>query len=64
MLIVKLKKGEDINRALKRFKQKFRRTGVLNELRSRKEFVKPSIKRRNQIQKAKYIQKIRTEEQK
>ena len=52
MLIVKLKKGEDINRALKRFKQKFRRTGVLNELRSRKEFVKPSIKRRNQIQKA------------
>ena len=64
MLIVKLKKGEDINRALKRFKQKFRRTGVLNELRRRKEFVKPSIKRRNQIQKAKYIQKIRTEEQK
>ena len=64
MLIVKLKKGEDINRALKRFKQKFRKSQTLKELRSRTEFVKPSIKRRKQIQKAKYIQRIRTEEQK
>ena len=64
MLIIPIKDGENIDRALKRFKRKFDKTGTKKSLQTRKEFVKPSIKRRNQIQKAKYIQKIRTEEQK
>ena len=42
MLIVKLKKGENINSALKRFKRKFRDTRVVQEIRKRQEFVKPS----------------------
>jgi len=59
MIIVKVKEGENIDRALRRFKRKFERTGVLREIRSRKEFKKPSIVKREQLQKAIYIQKIK-----
>jgi small subunit ribosomal protein S21 len=54
MLIVEVKDNENIDRALKRFKRKFRDTGVLKELRKRREFTKPSVRRRNEILKAKY----------
>ena len=47
MIIVNVKENESIDRALKRFKKKFERTGVLKELRGRTHFVKPSVKRRN-----------------
>ena len=43
MLIIPVKDGENIDRALKRFKRKFDRTGGLRQLRTRKEFVKPSV---------------------
>ena len=59
MLIVKVKKGQKIEQALKQLKRKFRDTGVLKRLRDNKEFTKPSVKRRREIQKAKYIQKLR-----
>tara|TARA_R110002020_G_scaffold471873_1_gene699346 strand:- start:1243 stop:1437 length:195 start_codon:yes stop_codon:yes gene_type:complete len=62
MLRIKVKKGEKIEGALKRLKRKFRDTGVMKQLRERKEFTKPSITRRKQIQKAKYIQKLRDQE--
>ena len=62
MLVVKVKKGEKIDQALKRLKSKFRDTGALKQLRSRQEFTKPSITRRKEIQKAKYIQKLRDQE--
>ena len=62
MLRIKVKKGEKIESALKRLKRKFRDTGVMKQLRERKEFTKPSITRRKQIQKAKYIQKLRDQE--
>ncbi len=42
MLIIPIKDGESIDRALKRFKRKFDKTGAMRELRSRKEFIKPS----------------------
>ena len=45
MLIIKVQKG-NINRALKQFKRKFRDTQVLKELRERKNYTKPSKKRR------------------
>ena len=48
MIIVPIKEGENIEKALKKFKRKFEKTGVVRELRSRKQFEKPSVKRRNE----------------
>jgi small subunit ribosomal protein S21 len=61
MLIIDVKKG-NIEKALKMLKRKVIRTRLLKNVRSRKEFVKPSVKKRMQKQKAEYIQKIRTKE--
>lgn len=63
MLIIPVKDGENIDRALKRFKRKFDRTGTMRQLRSRQAFMKPSVKRRAQIQKAQYIQGLRDAEE-
>tara|TARA_R100001443_G_C3353112_1_gene177278 strand:- start:797 stop:991 length:195 start_codon:yes stop_codon:yes gene_type:complete len=61
MLIVKIRKNENINQALKRFKRKFRDTGVVKEIRRRKEFIKPSAQKRKEklkaIYKAKFLAK-------
>ena len=62
MLIIPIKEGENIDRALKRFKRKFDKTGGMREFRSRKQFLKPSIKNRARIQKAQYIQHLRDQE--
>ena len=59
MLIIPIKDGENIDRALKRFKRKFDKTGTKRSLQTRKEFVKPSIKRRAVIQKAQHVQRLR-----
>lgn len=64
MLIIKLKEGENIERALKRFKRKFNETKVLPQLREREQFTKPSVKKREQKKKAIYIQKLRNAEEK
>lgn len=63
MIIVPVKEGENIDRALKRFKRKFEKTGVVKELRSRQAFTKPSVERREEIKKAAYIQKLREAEE-
>jgi len=57
MLIIKIKKGENIDIALKRYKFKFRKTKVAEQLRERTEYKKPSVKRREEKQKAIYINK-------
>ncbi|MBL4735827.1 MAG: 30S ribosomal protein S21 [Flavobacteriales bacterium] len=62
MIIVPVKDKEPIERALKKFKKKFEKTGVIRQLRSRKQFIKPSIVRREEIQKAAYVQRLRDEE--
>jgi len=62
MLIIPVKEGENIERALKKFKKKFDRTGVMKEVRRRKQFTKPSVVNREEKLKAAYIQKIRTAE--
>ncbi len=62
MLIVKVKKGENIDVALKRFKFKYRKTKVSEELRERKEYIKPTVKRRTQKQKAIYLVKKERDE--
>lgn len=62
MLIIPIKAGENIDRALKRFKRKFDKTGAKRQLQARKQFNKPSVERRAQIQKAQYVQKLRDAE--
>ncbi len=62
MIIVSVKENESIDKALKRFKKKFEKTGVLKELRSRTHFEKPSVKKRTERIKAAYRQKMQTEE--
>ena len=62
MLVIKVKENESIERALKRFKNKFQNTQVLKQLRYRKDFKKPSVVRRQQVIKAKYVQKLREEQ--
>jgi small subunit ribosomal protein S21 len=54
MIIINVKDEESIDRALRRYKRKHRDVGIMKELRRRKEFTKPSVKRRNEILKASY----------
>lgn len=62
MIIVPVKEEENIERALKRFKRKFERTGVVKELRKRQAYIKPSVQRRKDRQHAVYVQQLRDEE--
>ena len=59
MIIVQVKEGENIERALKKFKRKFEKTGAVREMRARKNFEKPFVKRRITRQKAIYVQHLR-----
>lgn len=63
MIVIPVKEGENIDRALKKFKRKFEKTGVIKELRSRQVFKKPSVINREQKIKAVYIQQLQEEEQ-
>ncbi len=61
MLIIPVKEGENIERALKRFKKKFERTGTMRQLRARQHFTKKSVEERKQLLKARYTGKMRRE---
>jgi small subunit ribosomal protein S21 len=63
MIVVPLKEGESIERALKKFKRKFEKTGVVKELRSRQAFIKPSIAKRKQRIRAIYVQQLQQAEE-
>ena len=63
MIIVPIKEGENIERALKKFKRKFEKTGTLRELRARQAFEKTSITNRDKRKKAVYIQQLQREEE-
>jgi small subunit ribosomal protein S21 len=54
MLIINVKDGESIDRALKNYKKKYERAGIIKQLRKRKHFTKPSIIRRQEVLKAVY----------
>lgn len=58
MLIVK-NKDKNIESALRQLKMKVQKIGMVQELRDRQEYVKPSVRRRNQVLKAIYVQKKR-----
>ena len=62
MIVVPVKEGENIERALKKFKRKFERTGIVKELRRRQAFEKPSVANRKKMMKAVYVQHLRTQE--
>ena len=62
MLIVPVKEGEGVEKALKKLKKKFEKIGILRELRKRKVFNKPSIVRREQVKRAKYKQRLSEKE--
>ena len=63
MIIVEVKEGENIEKALKKFKRKFEKTGIVKELRSRQAFEKPSVRNRKKMMKAVYVQQLRTAEE-
>lgn len=63
MIIVPVKEGENIERALKKFKRKYEKTGVVKELRSRQQFDKPSVLKRLKMERAIYVQKLRDAEE-
>ena len=62
MIVVPVKEGENIEKALKKFKRKFEKTGVIKELRSRQAFEKPSVANREKIMRAIYVQKMQQAE--
>ncbi|MBO5025389.1 MAG: 30S ribosomal protein S21 [Bacteroidaceae bacterium] len=62
MIIVPVKEGENIEKALKKFKRKSEKTGVIKEVRNRKQYNKPSVLKRIKMQHAIYVNKLRTAE--
>ena len=62
MLIIPVKEGENIERAIKKYKKKFEKTKVMRELRERKEFTKPSVIKRQEKIRASYKQRMTSAE--
>ena len=60
MLIIAAREVESIDKALKNYKKKFEKAGIVKELRRRQAFSKPSIDRRQEIIKARYKQQFVT----
>ena len=63
MIVVPVKEGENIEKALKKFKRKFEKTGVIKEIINRQAFEKPSVANRKKIMRAIYIQKLQQVEE-
>jgi len=59
MIIVPVKENDTIDKALKKFKKKFERTGTIRELRSRQAYEKKSVARRTTIKRAVYREKMK-----
>ena len=57
MIIINV--GNSIEQALKQYKNKHNKLGIVKELRDRQTFTKPSVKRRAEILKAKYVESKR-----
>lgn len=62
MLIIPVKEGENIERAIKKYKKKFEKTKVMRELRDRREFTKPSVIKRQERIRASYKQRMQSAE--
>ncbi len=64
MIYIQIKENESIDKALKRFKKKFEKTGVLKQLRARTAFEKKSVARRTEVLDAVYREHMKAEEAK
>ena len=62
MLIIPIKEGENIERALKKYKKKYEKTNVMKQLRGRKEFEKPSVVRRQEVIRAASKQRMQSQQ--
>jgi small subunit ribosomal protein S21 len=60
VVTVNLSDNETIDKALKRFKKKMEKAGVLKEYRNRRFFSKPSVERREEILAAAYKQRLQS----
>lgn len=58
MLIVQIKEGDTLEKALKKFKKKFEKTGILRELRNRQSYTKPSVRKKEILKRARFRQKL------
>ena len=63
MLIIDTRESESLDRALKKYKKKFEKAGIIRELRARQSFTKKSIKRRGEVLKAAYVQTMKRNEE-
>lgn len=63
MLIIPVKDGESIEKALKRYKRKHDRTKIVRQLRDRQQFTKPSVIKRKEIIRAAYKQRMKSKEE-
>ncbi len=63
MIIIPVKEGQNIDKALKKYKRKFEKTGVVKELRERQKYTKPSVKRRQTVLKAIYVEQMKNSEE-
>lgn len=63
MLIMPIKEGENIERALKKFKRKYEKVGVIKELRARQYFSKPSVVNRKARIKAVYVEGLHRDDE-
>lgn len=63
MIKIEVKEGENIERALKRYKRKHRNVQVMQNIRERQHYTKKSVLRRRIVQKAAYIQHLRDQEE-
>lgn len=61
MIIIKVKGKKDIDRALKSLKYKFKKFGIMDDIKENEEFTKKSVKKRKKKLKATYVQKKRNE---
>ncbi|MFI5135067.1 MAG: 30S ribosomal protein S21 [Chitinophagales bacterium] len=63
MLIIDSRESESLDKALKKYKKKFEKAGILKQLRSRQSFTKPSVERRSEVLRAVYREKLSREEE-
>ena len=63
MIVVPVKEGDNIERALKKFKRKYEKTGIVKELRARQAVEKPSVANRKKMMRAVYVQKLQQVEE-
>ncbi len=61
MIYINVKDNENLDKALKKYKKKYEKVGIIKELRARQAFEKPSVTRRMELRRAAYRQFVQNE---